>query len=171
MLSIDLWSILATIVNILVLCLVVKFFLLKPIHNIWKRRQDLIDGQLQNASDTQAKANELKAQYEEQLSGAKETSQQMVEQAKADAKAEYDRASSRKPTKRLPVCWTTPKRALIWNGKNPSRQAEGQIAALAVDAAAKMMGQTADEKHNQELYNQFLAQAGDTLDESDSNRS
>ena len=118
MLSIDLWSILATIVNILVLCLVVKFFLLKPIHNIWKRRQDLIDGQLQNASDTQAKANELKAQYEEKLSGAKETSQQMVEQAKADAKAEYDRILQEADEK-APVCWTTPKRALIWNGKNP----------------------------------------------------
>ena len=169
MLSIDLWSILATIVNILVLCLVVKFFLLKPIHNIWKRRQDLIDGQLQNASDTQAKANELKAQYEEQLSGAKETSQQMVEQAKAVAKAEYDRILQEADEKASRML-DDAKKSIDLEREKSLRQAEGQIAALAVDAAAKMMGQTANEKHNQELYNQFLAQAGDSLDESDSNR-
>lgn len=59
--------------------------------NIMEKRRAMIADGIQNANDQQARAMELKSQYEDALSGAKDESRRMIEQAKEDAKKEYDR--------------------------------------------------------------------------------
>ena len=60
-----------TIINLIVLFLLLRHFLINPVSNIMEQRRKLIADGLQNAQDTQDAANRLKAEYEEALSGAK----------------------------------------------------------------------------------------------------
>ena len=53
-----------TIINLIVLFLLLRHFLINPVSNIMEQRRKLIADGLQNAQDTQDEANRLKAEYE-----------------------------------------------------------------------------------------------------------
>ena len=90
MISIDL-NLVWTIINLVVLYLLLKHFLIGPVMNIMDKRKQMIDDGFKNAEAAQADANRLKQEYEAALSGAKQESVQLIEDARKSAKAEYDR--------------------------------------------------------------------------------
>ena len=63
MLSIDPWNIVWTIVNLLVLYLVFKKFLYKPVMNVIEARENMIKQQFDSAKKDQDEALKLKAEY------------------------------------------------------------------------------------------------------------
>ena len=67
MLSIDPWNILWTVVNLLVLYLVFKKFLFKPVMKVINAREDMIKQQFDDAKKSQEEADALKASYDEKL--------------------------------------------------------------------------------------------------------
>ena len=90
MISINL-NLVWTIINLVVLYLLLKHFLIGPVMNIMDKRKQMIDDGFKNAEAAQADANRLKQEYEAALSGAKQESVQLIEDARKSAKAEYDR--------------------------------------------------------------------------------
>ena len=69
MLSLD-WSIIWNIVNILVLFLLLKHFLFKPITEMMESRTAEIENNLKDAEEQKQKAQDLTAQYQQKLEGA-----------------------------------------------------------------------------------------------------
>ena len=67
MLSIDPWNIVWTIVNLLVLYLVFKKFLYKPVMNVIEARENMIKQQFDSAKKDQDEALKLKAEYHDRL--------------------------------------------------------------------------------------------------------
>ena len=76
------WGLIWTIINLIVLYLLLKKFLIGPILGIMEKRKTLIAQQLENARTTEGKANELKGQYEMAISGAKAESLQISRKRK-----------------------------------------------------------------------------------------
>ena len=90
------WDLVWTIINLIVLYLLMKKFLIGPVMGIMEKRKALIASQFDHAKAVQEKADELKGQYEQALSSAKEESAQIIEGAKADAKQQKILQSRRK---------------------------------------------------------------------------
>ena len=55
------------LINVIVLFLVLKHFLFQPVLGIMQKREELIQGQLDHAAQTQKQADALKKQYEYSL--------------------------------------------------------------------------------------------------------
>ena len=89
MIKVDL-SLLWTIINLVVFYLLLKKFLFKPVMGIMEKREQMIADGLKNASDRQEEAEALKKEYESALSGAKEESVKIVENARVEAKRQSD---------------------------------------------------------------------------------
>ena len=70
MLELD-WDIVWTIVNLLILFLLLKHFLFKPITQMMESRTAEIENNLKDAEEQKQKAQQLNTQYEEQLQGAR----------------------------------------------------------------------------------------------------
>ena len=85
------WSLVWTIINLIIFYLLMKRFLVGPVLGIMEKRKNLIAQELENAKAAQEKAEELKGHYEGALAGAKEESAQIIEAARADAKSESER--------------------------------------------------------------------------------
>jgi len=83
-------SLLWTIINLVVFYLLLKKFLFKPVMGIMEKREQMIADGLKNASDRQEEAESLKKEYESALSGAKEESVKIVENARVEAKRQSD---------------------------------------------------------------------------------
>ena len=116
--SVNLWQILISLCNLLILFLIVKRFLYRPVQNMLKKRQETVDAQYANAKeaetaaladkeawaekrrDAEMEAAELvrnaaeraNQRGEEILSDAKEKAQRMLSQAKVEAEMEKAKA-------------------------------------------------------------------------------
>ena len=67
MLSLSVSNLVITIINILVLYLLLRKFLYKPVMGIIEKRDEMIKTQLETAKKTEQDAMQLKAQYENSL--------------------------------------------------------------------------------------------------------
>lgn len=90
MLRLDAWNLIFTIINILVLYVILRKFLMKPVSAIIQKRQDLIQNELSSAQQQSLSANELKKSYEEKLRVTKQEAAQIIMKARQDANTEAD---------------------------------------------------------------------------------
>ena len=66
MLSLD-FNFVLEMINLVILYLLLRKFLIGPVMNIMEKRRAMIADGIQNANDQQARAMELKSQYEDAL--------------------------------------------------------------------------------------------------------
>lgn len=159
MISINL-NLVWTIINLVVLYLLLRHFLIGPVMNIMEQRKQMIDDGFKNAEAAQADANRLKQEYETALSGAKQESVQLIEDARKSAKAEYDRIVS-EAGERADTMIESAKENVRIEREQTMKELKSQIAGLAAASAAKIIGGNADDKENRDLYDQFLKEAGE----------
>ena len=150
-----------TIINLIVLFLLLRHFLINPVSNIMEQRRKLIADGLQNAQDTQDEANRLKAEYEEALSGAKKESAEIVDKARIDARAEYDRIVGEAGAKAGNIIENAKENVRI-EREQTMKELQSQIAGLAIASAEKIVG---DKEQN--IYDQVLGEVGGTDEDTD----
>lgn len=156
------WGLVWTIINLIVLYLLLKKFLIGPVLGIMEKRKTLIAQQLDNAKSTENQAIELKSRYEEALDGAKRESVNIIEEARADARSLSERAV-REANEQAARILENARNTAEQERKNALDGAKSEIAGLAMEAARKMLAGTGSESSRM-LYDTFLAEAGETDD-------
>lgn len=160
MIEFDVVSIICTIINLLVLFLLVKKFLFKPVNDILEKRQELVNESIASADQKKKEAEELKLQYENALGSAKEESSRIMTDAQKRAQTEYERVlakADREAEKRL----ARAKEDIAMEKDRSLRELEGQITELVLDTAEKVIGKEVSEEENQKLFDEFLSDAGE----------
>ena len=159
MLRLD-WNLLFNIINLIVLYLLMKKFLIRPVTSIMEQRKALIQQQLANAGEAERAAGDLKRRYEEQLQSSRDESAKIVDQAKLDAKREYNRIVEDADSRAARILEDARKTALV-ESERTRKDAQSQIAGLAMAAAARVIGEQSSQSSDGMLFDQFLAKAGD----------
>ena len=157
MIKVDL-SLLWTIINLVVFYLLLKKFLFKPVMGIMEKREQMIADGLKNASDRQEEA--------EALSGAKEESVKIVENARVEAKRQSDEILA-DADRRADATIERARKTIETERKQALDGVETQIAGLAMQAARKIVDEETRKQGNQAIYDQFLESVGDAHDGKD----
>lgn len=89
--SINIWQIVISLLNLLILFLILKKFLFKPVKNVLKARQDEVDKMYSLAEKATEDANENKAKWEEVLKTANEKADAVIEEASEIATKRKDK--------------------------------------------------------------------------------
>ena len=139
MIKIDI-NLVFTIINLLVLYLLMKKFLFGPIINVMDQRKAMIDQQFAEAKERQDNAKALQEQYEGALKSAKEESYQIMEQARKEAKAQADHTVE-ETTAKVDAMLAKAQEDIRMERENAMRQMKGDVAELAMKAAAKVKKQ------------------------------
>lgn len=79
--SVNLWQIIAALLNLLILFLIVKRFLYKPVKKMLENRQATIEGDYKKANEAKEQALAYKKAYEEKLSDAKSEADSVIQSA------------------------------------------------------------------------------------------
>ena len=153
-------SIIYTIINLVIFYLLLKKFLFKPVMGIMEKREKMIADGLQNATDTQNEAKQLKADYEKALSGAKEQSSQIVDKAHAEAKKEYNRILS-EANEKAGIMLENAKKTIEVERQQTMNTLQSEIAGLAMQAAKKIVDEKTENQGNKGIYDQFLEGVGE----------
>ncbi len=159
-LNINFFTALFTLVNTVVLFLVLKKFLFKPVMKMITDRQKEIDEMYADADTAKQQAAALRSEYAVKLSAAADEAERVVKEATArgqsrqedilrQANAEAD-AILRKAS------------ADIARGKKKAiNDAKDEIAGLAMDIAGKLVGKSLNAEDQAALVDQFIEQLGD----------
>ena len=158
------------IVNVIVLYLLLKHFLIKPVMDIMNKRQAMVDQSITNARASESQASELKSRYEEKLAASAEEGKKLVEEAKAEAKTVQERMIKEAGEQADRIIENAHKTANA-DQEKAMREAEAQIAGLPgkgncrpiPPVVSSLYGRVARYK-NQALYDQYIAEAGDSHD-------
>lgn len=79
--SVNYWSTLMAIGNLIILFLILKKFLFKPVNDILEKRANEVDTIYSEAEETRLKANKDKDLYEEKLKNAKKEADNVIKSA------------------------------------------------------------------------------------------
>ena len=158
MISIDM-NLVWNLINILVLFLVLKHFLFKPVLGIMEKREKLIQSMMEEAGQAKEEAEALKSQYQESIRNAREDSRKILDEARENGKAEYERIVNEANEKAGKIISQAQKTAAS-DTERAKKDMESEIAALAMAAAAKIMGENQDTADSR-AYQQFLNTKGE----------
>lgn len=89
--SVNIWQILISLINLLLLFLIFKHFLFKPVKNVLKKRQDELDSQYSKAEEAETLANKNKNAWEQKLNAAYKEADTILENATGIAKYRSDK--------------------------------------------------------------------------------
>lgn len=89
--SVNLWQILISLINLFLLFLIIKKFLFKPVKNMLAQRQKELDEQYEAAENAELQANENRRVWEEKLSEADAQADTILQSATENAKYRGDK--------------------------------------------------------------------------------
>ena len=95
MIKFEFWYIVETVANILILFILLRIFLFKPINKMRDERTRTIQDNLDSAEKAKTEAEELRQQYEDSISEAKEKANEEVNKAAQKANDEVNKAADK----------------------------------------------------------------------------
>ena len=156
MLRLD-WNILFNIINLIILYLLMKRFLFKPVNAILEKRQQAADAQFAEADRQKAEAKESQEHYDALVQGAEDEKKRIVADARQEASAEYGRILSEAKDKADGIVEKA--KADAENEKAAAmQQADAAVRDMVVTAAARMVAMKDAKESDRALYDKFLAE-------------
>lgn len=157
MLDFSFWSIFEAVVNFLILFVLLRLILFKRINKVKEDRTRTIQNNLDSAEKAKEEAEELRQQYEDSISDAREKANQIIMKAHEDAESERA-AIIKKSQEEAEKIVADADKTIENERKRVLRQAQSEIADLAIEAASKIIGENVDDEKNRRLVDKFLSE-------------
>ncbi len=158
MLKLD-WSSVFTVINLLILCIIFKFVLFKPLKKMLAEREQAIQGQIDSAEAMKAEAQEIKNRYEESLKNAQTESAQIINEAKDRAQIQYDNIIEKAKVDAQDIVQKANKTAEV-EKEQILREAQDELMDLTMVAVSKVIGSSVDVEANKKMLDDFIAEEG-----------
>ncbi len=139
----DLWTLIFTWANLLILFLLVKKLLFKPIMNILKQREDEIGKMYADARAADDHAKAMESEYTEKLAAAKQTAEAIVSDAQQNARTRADKIVSESQAEAAGLIASANAR-IAREQKAAIEEAKGEICSMAVAIASKIIEKELD---------------------------
>ncbi len=153
--TIDVWTVIFAWVNLLILFLLLKKFLFKPVNKALSDRAEEIEDLYKAAEDAGSEARRFKSEYEKKLSDAKSEADRIIKTAveKANMRSGAITAQANESAKKL---MEKSMKQIEQDKKNAVNEARGDIVSLAVDAAEKIIGKQFSADDDEKLISDII---------------
>lgn len=155
MLEFDFWTILFSIINILVLFLFLKKFLFGRINAILEKRVSVVQDDMDKAKEEAQKAEKIRADYEASISGAREEAKKIIQDAQKTANAQSAAITQQAQEEANRIVEST-RQELQLERERSVASAQNEIVSLAMEAAEKVLGREMADKDNRAIVDAFL---------------
>lgn len=154
--SLDPWHIIASIANLLILTLIIKKFLFKPVKDVIAKRQAEVDTLYRKAEESVEAAEHDKALYSEKLAGARAEADSIVKSAvaRADRQSEEIIADANKKAA------DTVKKAeaeLELEKKKAMNELKDEISEISVQIAEGLVNREITADDHRDLIDSFIS--------------
>jgi F-type H+-transporting ATPase subunit b len=157
MLDIDIWNFIWAAINLILLFILMKIFLFKPLRKMMDERTRSIQEDIDSAKQSREEAEALKQQYADDIGDAKAEAQKILMKAHEEAESEKA-AMIRRSQEEADQIVADANKAIETERKRVLAQAQTEIADLAIEAASKIIGENVDDEKNRRLVDKFLSE-------------
>ena len=158
--SIDLTTIIATLLNTLILFLVLKHFLFDKVNKVVGERQKEIQDSYDRAEEAEKNAQKLEADYNEKIGQAKQEGAEIIRDAtkKAQARADEIIDEARVEAKGIR---TNAENEIEREKKIAVNAIKDEISQIAFSAAAAVVEKDLTSEDNEKLIEKFIDNVGE----------
>ena len=160
--GVNFWTALFTLLNFLALFIVMKKYLYGPIMDMIQTRQKEIDNLYQDAQDAQTQAKAMEAEYQQKLSVATQTSEQLVKEAVARGQAREEEIL-RQANLEADAILTKAAADIAMEKKKAINDAKDEISGIAMAIAEKVVGRELNAADQANLVESFISELGDNV--------
>ena len=158
--GVNFWTMIFAWINLLILYLVLKKILFKPIKKMIDSRQKEIDDMYDNAGKAESDANKMKKEYEEKLNRASEESEEILKNAVRRATLKEEEilkeanAKAERTLERAEEQIELEKRRAI-------NEVKDEVSELAIGIASAVIERDVQKKEHEALIDSFIDGIGD----------
>jgi F-type H+-transporting ATPase subunit b len=158
-LSIQLSTIIFTIINFIILLYVLKYFFSKPINKIMNDRRSGINTSIKNANDNEEKAEISRKEKDRLLHESKTTGREIVEEYKVKAQ-KVSQEIIDKAKKESIVLMERSKVEIQREKEKAESEVKKQVIDLSLILSEKALEKYIDEKEHRKLIEDFIVKVG-----------
>jgi len=148
-----------TAVNLIILYVVLRLLLFKPVTAMMEKRTNTIKSNLENAEKAKADAAQLKRDYELQLKNAASEADRIINEARAKAHNEYERIINEAKETANKILEES-RAEIEYERQQMIKEMKNQVASLAIAAASKVLEANMDTESNRAIVDEFIDKAG-----------
>ncbi|MBQ1516842.1 MAG: F0F1 ATP synthase subunit B [Clostridia bacterium] len=161
--SVNLWQMLISLLNLLILFLILKKFMYKPVKKTLAERQKLIDERFENAQKAQSDADSAKSEYESKLANADSEAADIIKAARAKAERKSEKIVSSAKSKADDILRQAQTDAEL-EKKKAEADIKNEITEVSSLLTEKLLGREINAADHRDFINSFIEKIGEEND-------
>ena len=160
LITLDGWTFLAQICNLMIQLLIFKKFLLNPVKNVIAERKAKADSQIADATKLRTEAEAMKAEYEQNLQNARAEANQIVARAQKTATARGEEIVGEARAQAAALKQKA-EADIAQERKKAVNEVKDEIGGIAMEIASKVVEREISEKDHKDLVDEFIKNVGE----------
>ena len=160
LITLDGWTFLAQICNLMIQLVIFKKFLLKPIKQVIADRKAKADSEIADAKKLREEAEAMKAEYEQNLQNARAEANQIVATAQKTATARSEEIVGEARAQAAALKQKA-EADIAQERKKAVNEVKDEIGGIAMEIASKVVEREISEKDHKDLIDEFIKNVGE----------
>ena len=160
LITLDGWTFLAQICNLMIQLVIFKKFLLKPIKQVIADRKAKADSEIADAQKLRTEAEAMKAEYEQNLQNARTEANQIVTSAQKTATARGEEIVGEARAQAAALKQKA-EADIAQERKKAVNEVKDEIGGIAMEIASKVVEREISEKDHKDLIDEFIKNVGE----------
>ncbi len=161
--SLNLWQVIISLVDLLIIFLLLKKFLYKPVKKLFAKREEQVQAIYTEAETARQSAEADKAAYHQKLSAAKEEAKEIIRTAQ-DSATRITNNMLAETNEELDALRKKAEDEIEMEKKKAANEVKSIVSELSLDIAEKMLGREINSGDQQQLIDEFIDGIGDGYD-------
>ena len=158
--SVNLWQILISLANLLVMFLILKKFLFKPVQKVVAQREEQVGRIYEDANQDRNAAASMKQEYEARLATAREEADSIVRNAVTTAQRRGD-AIVQEASNQASHLRQKAEEEIARDKRQMLLDVRSEISDMAVSIASKVVEREIDKKDHEHFVEEFIRNVGE----------
>ena len=158
--SIDAREMIATLINFLIFFFVVKHFFYAKIKAVMAKRQDGVEAEIKSATEKNASAGALKAEYEGLIADIKAQEREIIRNANAEGQAQRQEIIE-KAHGEAKAMIAKAEAEIEFEKAKAMNEVKSNIVDLSLFAAEKIIHKSMDQKQHEAMILDFIDKVGE----------
>ena len=160
LITLDGWTFLAQICNLMIQLVIFKKFLLKPIKQVIADRKAKADSEIADAQKLRTEAEAMKAEYEQNLQNARTEANQIVSAAQKTATARSEEIVGEARAQAAALKQKA-EADIAQERKKAVNEVKDEIGGIAMEIASKVVEREIKETDHKDLIDEFIKNVGE----------
>ena len=160
LITLDGWTFLAQICNLMIQLVIFKKLLLNPVKKVIAERKAKADSQIADAEKLRTEAEAMKAEYEQNLQNARTEANQIVAAAQKTAAARSDELLGEARAQAAALKQKA-EADIAQERKKAVNEVKDEIGGMAMEIASKVVEREIKEADHQDLIDEFIKNVGE----------